>query len=73
MSFKNRLKEPRVMMSAGMMCLVAGILCSRFLHPTTVFGRDISHGIGGFLIGLSLVFNAASAITIRRQRRAGGC
>jgi len=72
MTFRNRLKEPNVMMSAGMLSLVIGILCSRFFHPATIFGRNLSHGICGFLIGLSLSLNVGSAIMMRRQRHCGG-
>jgi hypothetical protein len=69
MIFQNRLKNPRVMMSIGMMCLAIAIVGPWFCHPTSKFWLDTMEGVRGMLIGVSLVLNLGSFRLAKRQRR----
>jgi len=50
--------------------LVIGIVLIHFVHPTSQLARDLSHGIGGLLIGLSIGLNLLGLRCARRCRPA---
>ena len=72
MIFQNRLRNPRIFMPIGMMCLALALLSQRFLHPATKFGHDWFDGVCGLLFGLSIGMNLMSMVLSARQRR-GTC
>jgi hypothetical protein len=72
MSFQNRMKDPRILMPIGMMCLLFAILGPMLFQPATQFGQNMLHGVRGFLFGLSITFNLFAALRIGRLRRSGG-
>ena len=71
MIFKNRMKNPRVLMPIGMMCLAIAIVFPWFLPATGKLGANLIHGARGLLFGISIVLNLASAMPMIRQRRCG--
>jgi hypothetical protein len=52
MLFRNQLKNSRVLMPIGMLCLVTAIVWPRFFHPATQWGQDWGDGFHGFLYGV---------------------
>jgi hypothetical protein len=71
MTFRNRLKNSRTILSIGMMCLVIGIVLPALFHPVSKFALDLSHGVRGMLFGLSIVLNLWSARLASRHSRCG--
>lgn len=69
MILQNRLKNSRIFMPIGMMCLALALLSQRFLHPATKFGQDWFDAVCGLLFGLSIGINLMSAVLGARQRR----
>jgi hypothetical protein len=57
MIFRNRLKNPRAMVCAGMSFLVIGIVWPWVIHPTTQVWRDAAEGMRGMLFGISFAIN----------------
>lgn len=66
---KIQLKNPKKLVSLGMMCLVIAVVWPRFLHPATHFGQDWSDGVRGILFGISIGVNLWSVRLASRQRR----
>ena len=54
MSLRNRLQDAKTLFRLGMLCLLAGILASWFLHPAPGFSQDAIDGARGVLYGLSI-------------------
>ena len=71
MLLRNRLREPDIMIRAGMLLLIAGMFAQRFVHPSNDFWQGFVWGVSGSMIGLSIVFNLRGLV-LRRQRRANG-
>ena len=71
MLLRNRLHDPRALISAGMLCLATGILAQRFIHPPSDFWQGFVAGLSGVLIGLSIVFNLRGMM-LRRRHGEGG-
>jgi len=69
MIFRDRMRDPKSMISFGMMCLAIGIVLPWLIHPSTSLEKDWLHGVCGFLYGLSISINIMAVI---RQRRCGG-
>ena len=65
----NRLHRARFLMPAGMVCLALGLMLPRIFHPAGTPGVNWIHFGGGFLLGLSIVFNLAGFWVRARQRR----
>ena len=63
----NCSNKMRLWMPVGMMCLAAGLLLPRILHPASTAGVDFQHAATGFLLGLSIVFNLAGLWQARRR------
>jgi hypothetical protein len=72
MIFQNRLRNPRIFMPIGMMCLALALLSQRFFHLATNFDKDWFDAVCGLLFGLSIGMNLISAVVCARQRR-GTC
>lgn len=72
MIFRNRLKDPKAMMSIGMVCLVVALLWPRFLPLTGNMGPNWIDGVRGLLFGMSIGMNLMSLTLMARQRRCGG-
>ncbi|MCJ7753337.1 MAG: hypothetical protein MUP13_02100 [Thermoanaerobaculales bacterium] len=68
MLLRNRLREPDILIRAGLACLIAGLLAQQFIHPPTDFWHGFVAGVSGALIGLSIVFNVRGMV-LRRQDR----
>lgn len=68
MFLRNRLRNPRIFMSIGMMCLALALISQRFFHPATPFGQAGFDAVCGLLIGLSIVLNLTFAVLIARHR-----
>jgi hypothetical protein len=68
MIFQNQLRNPRIFMPIGMMCLVLALLSQKFLHPATKFGQDWFDAVCGLLFGLSIGMNLMSMVLSARQR-----
>ena len=69
MSFRDKMKDPNVVLRLGMMFLILAGLANRFLHPTASFSEGMTDGIKGLLYGLSIGFMLLSVW--RRGRRCG--
>ena len=67
MLLKYRLHNPSALITAGMTCLVVGIVTQRFIHPPSDFWQGFVAGLSGSLIGLSIVFNVRGMVLRRRQ------
>ncbi|MEO8036037.1 MAG: hypothetical protein ABI837_16495 [Acidobacteriota bacterium] len=50
----QRLKDPKQIMSLGMMFLPAGLVSLRYLHRLTNLPEDLSDGIAGLFMGLAI-------------------
>ncbi|MGD0891097.1 MAG: hypothetical protein ABR923_06145 [Terracidiphilus sp.] len=68
MSFKFRQLDPksRRLIAAGNLCLAAGLLILNLPHPANQTERNWFHGIGGFLIGLSISISLSALFVARR-------
>lgn len=64
--YKNK---PHVILAFGQFSLAVSILLHRFIasHVTGSLGMAASEGAAGLFMGLSLVFNLAGLIYLRRQ------
>jgi hypothetical protein len=60
-------KDHRMLLSVGMICLAAAILLKRFGGESRVLAF-----VEGVLTGVSLVFNLAYLVRMRRRRDSGG-
>ena len=67
MILKDRLHNPKALMTAGMTCLAVGIVTQRFIHPPSDFWQGFVAGLSGVLIGVSIVFNIRGLMLRRRQ------
>lgn len=71
MLLRNHLRDPDVLIRAGILLLIAGMFSQRFIHPPTDFWQGFVWGVSGSMIGLSIVFNIRGLV-LHRQRRANG-
>jgi hypothetical protein len=69
MNFTRKMQNPRPVLAFGMTCLVIAIVFMRFVHPARQSAQNLSHGIGGMFLGISIVMNLWSVIIGARQRR----
>jgi hypothetical protein len=69
MIFPNRVKDPRAMMSIGMMFLVIALVWPRFFHATANFSPNLMDGVRGMLFGIAIGMNLWSVKLAARQRR----
>jgi hypothetical protein len=69
MNSTTKMQNPRPLLAFGMTCLVIAILLMRFVHPAGQAAQNLSHGIGGMFMGISIVMNLWSVIIGARQRR----
>jgi len=67
MILRNRLHDPKALMTAGMTCLAVGIVAQRFIHPPSDFWQGFVAGLSGVLIGVSIVFNLRGMMLRRKQ------
>lgn len=72
MLLRNRLNNPRVLMTTGMSCFLVGLLGQYLAFPPGDFLRGLVFGLSTVLIGMSIVFNIL-ALVLRRQQRNGNC
>lgn len=72
MLFPNRWKNPKILMATGTACLAVALLLSLIIHPASAAARDWSHGVSGFLLGLSIVLNLWAVRLRTRPRWCGG-
>jgi hypothetical protein len=68
MLLPNRMKNPKTLMALGMSCLVVAIVSSN-LPTLRLLGPNWSHGLRGFLFGLSIGLNLWSVRLAPRQRQ----
>jgi uncharacterized membrane protein YedE/YeeE len=71
MLLPNRMKNSRILMPIGTMCLALGLLLLYFLHPSAQSEKIVFHFVGGFLLGASIVFNFWAARLRGQERRCG--
>jgi hypothetical protein len=69
----NRPKDPKALMSIGMMFLVLALIWPRFLHLGANLGPDWIDGVRGMLFGVSIGMNLWSVRLAARQRRCRAC
>lgn len=72
MIIRRRVRNPRVLMSIGMMCLVVAILLGFVGAPTGALPNDFAHGVRGMLFGISIAAILLSVRRTARQRRSSG-
>jgi hypothetical protein len=60
-------KKARLMMSAGMFSLAAGLIILNFVHPATPLGKNWHDGISGFFVGISIALNLGAVLLAKRQ------
>jgi hypothetical protein len=68
MILRDRLKEPKVMRSIGLLCLVVALLWMLFVPA---HDSNLAHGVRGLLVGVSVVMNLMAVRLAGRQRRCG--
>ena len=61
--------RPATLIGAGQLALAAGLVLHRFVHPAADLWQGFVAGLGGVLIGFSLVLNLTGLV---RSRRAPG-
>jgi hypothetical protein len=54
MTLRERIKQPKVLISIGLWCLILGALSLRFLRRITGMTEDVADGLTGLLYGLSI-------------------
>ena len=64
-------RNPKNMMSLGMLCLATGLLLHLLVRPSSQIGRDWSEGLAGLLVGISIVINLMAVRIRARQPRCG--
>jgi hypothetical protein len=69
MLFRNQLRNSRVLMPIGMLCLVMAIVWPRFFHAATRLGQDWGDGLHGLLYGLAIGINVVALVLAGRERR----
>ncbi|HJP85921.1 MAG TPA: hypothetical protein VJ852_08030 [Gemmatimonadaceae bacterium] len=69
MLFRNRQKDPRVMIKAGMVFTLFFFLMNLLPHPTTPFGDGLFDGVQGALLGISATLLMWGTYLNGRQRR----
>ena len=67
MILRNRLHDPKALMTAGVTCMAVGIVAQRFIHPPSDFWQGFVAGLSGVLIGVSIVFNLRGMMLRRKQ------
>jgi hypothetical protein len=71
MSPRKLLKNPKIMIRAGMVCLLLFNLWPRFLHLSFNLGPDWIDALRGVLLGLAMGLILLAAKLKARQSRAG--
>jgi hypothetical protein len=61
MNFRKRLSESKILMSVATMGMIAGIVWPYLFHPATQLGKDLSHALGGMLLGFSITVNLGTS------------
>ncbi len=69
MILRNRVRDPKPIMMAGMAFLSVALLWPRFLPVTGGLGPDAIDGVRGFLFGLAIGLNLWAARLGGRLRR----
>ena len=54
MSFRDKMKDPNLVMRLGMAFLIVAMLANYFLHPGARFSEGLTDGLKGLLYGLSI-------------------
>jgi len=67
MILRNRLHDPKALMTAGVTCMAVGIVAQLFIHPPSDFWQGFVAGFSGVLIGVSIVFNVCGMMLRRKQ------
>ena len=67
MSFREKMKDARVVLRLGCLFLILATVATRFLHPTAQFGDGVTDGAKGLLYGLAIGFMLLS-IQLRMRR-----
>jgi len=65
----NHRQNPRKLVSVGMLCLAVGLILLTFVAPHTQTAKNLVQGAGGFLLGMSIVFNLVAVRAAARRRR----
>ena len=63
------MKNPRTIVSMGMMCLVVAIAWPWFSQAVNRMSRDWSDGLRGLLFGLPIGLNIMAVVQASGQRR----
>lgn len=71
MTVPNRPKNRKAtaLIPIGMMFLAMGLMLPYLIHPSSQLGLNLSHGVRGLLVGISVGISLPAAILARRQRR----
>ena len=75
MNLRNWLKDPRHLMTLGLIFLALANLWPRFLYPTwwsAHLGVDLIDGLRGLLFGIAFGLLLLTAMLNGRRRRSGG-
>jgi hypothetical protein len=68
MLLPGRIKNSQALISIGSMCLALGLVLLNFIHPVAESEKIATHFTGGFLLGMSIVFNF-QAVRLKSQER----
>ena len=66
---RNAMNESKKWVSVGCLCLAIGLGLPFLFHPATQVGKDVTHGLSGMLLGMSICFNFR-AVWLKRRRPA---
>jgi hypothetical protein len=66
--FRSEAQKAKVMWRVGTFAISFALLLRVFVHPSTAPGTNWLHGISGFLVGISIVFNLGSVMIRNRLR-----
>lgn len=72
MLLQHKSKNPRVIMTIGMLFLVLALTWPRFIHITGHMGEAQIDGWRGFLFGVSIGMNLWAVKLMSQQRRQRG-
>lgn len=54
MSFRERMKDPNLVMRLGLVFLIIALLANRFIHPAAIVNDGWTDGIKGLFYGLAI-------------------
>ena len=69
MRFRERIKNPGVLMTIGMMFLVIALTLPRTVLPASFLGPIGFDGLRGFLFGIAIGFNLMAVVFAALRRR----